>query len=53
MAPNIFTIAADRPFLATLARGLVDQTGGDRLALTRIVVLLPTRKLVVGLPTPG
>ncbi|HEX3538224.1 MAG TPA: double-strand break repair protein AddB [Stellaceae bacterium] len=44
MPPNIFSIAADRPFLATLARGLVDRTGDDRLALTRITVLLPTRR---------
>src|SRR5437588_5924489 len=46
MPPQVFTIAADRPFLATLARGLIDQTGGDRLALTRIIVLLPTRRAV-------
>src|SRR5947207_7658877 len=46
MPPHLFTIAADRPFLATLARGLVDRTGDDRLALTRITVLLPTRRAV-------
>ena len=44
--PRIFTIAADRPFLATLATGLVDLAGGDPLRLSRITVLLPTRRAV-------
>jgi ATP-dependent helicase/nuclease subunit B len=42
--PRIFTIPADRPFLATLAQGLVDLAGGDPLRLSRITVLLPTRR---------
>ncbi len=42
--PNIFTIAPDRPFLATLARGLVALAGGDPLRLPRMTVLLPTRR---------
>lgn len=44
--PRIFTIPADRPFLATLARGLIAQAGGDPLKLSRITVLLPTRRAV-------
>jgi ATP-dependent helicase/nuclease subunit B len=44
MRPNVFTISADRPFLATLARGLVAMTGGDPLRLARMTVLLPTRR---------
>src|SRR6266852_2814658 len=42
--PHIFTIAPDRPFLATLARGLLGLAGGDPLSLTRMTVLLPTRR---------
>jgi ATP-dependent helicase/nuclease subunit B len=43
-APRLYTIAADRPFLATLARGLVELAGGDPLRLPRMTVLLPTRR---------
>ncbi len=42
--PNIYTIAPDRPFLATLAQGLIALAGGDALALSRMTVLLPTRR---------
>src|SRR5580704_2059153 len=42
--PRLYTIAADRPFLATLARGLVAMAGGDALRLARMTVLLPTRR---------
>jgi ATP-dependent helicase/nuclease subunit B len=42
--PRLYTIAADRPFLATLARGLVAMAGGDPLRLARMTVLLPTRR---------
>src|SRR5216683_2631175 len=42
--PHIYTIAPDRPFLATLARGLLALAGGDPLSLTRMTVLLPTRR---------
>src|SRR5205823_5158719 len=41
---NIFTIAPERPFLATLARGLLDMAAGDPLKLARMTVLLPTRR---------
>jgi ATP-dependent helicase/nuclease subunit B len=44
LSPRLYTIAADRPFLATLAKGLVALAGGDPLRLTRMTVLLPTRR---------
>ena len=44
MAPHIYTIAPDRPFLATLARGLLAHAGKDPLGLPRMTVLLPTRR---------
>ena len=44
--PHIYTIAADQPFLATLAEGLVALAGGDPLRLPRMTVLLPTRRAV-------
>jgi ATP-dependent helicase/nuclease subunit B len=42
--PHLYTIAPDRPFLATLAAGLLAEAGGDPLALARVTVLLPTRR---------
>jgi ATP-dependent helicase/nuclease subunit B len=42
--PNVFTIAPDRPFLDTLARGLAVMAGSDPLLLPRMTVLLPTRR---------
>jgi len=44
VGPRLYTIPADRPFLATLARGLVAMAVGDPLRLARITVLLPTRR---------
>src|SRR5271169_4074126 len=44
--PQLYTIAPDRPFLATLAAGLLDIAGDDPLALPRVTVLLPTRRAV-------
>jgi ATP-dependent helicase/nuclease subunit B len=44
VAPHVFTIAPDRPFLATLAQGLIARAGDDPLLLTRMTVLLPTRR---------
>ena len=44
MPPHLYTIAPDRPFLATLAHGLLDLAGGDPLKLPRMTVLLPTRR---------
>jgi ATP-dependent helicase/nuclease subunit B len=42
--PHVYTIAPDRPFLATLAQGLVALAGGDPLLLPGMTVLLPTRR---------
>ncbi|MGH7045851.1 MAG: double-strand break repair protein AddB [Stellaceae bacterium] len=44
MRPRLFTIAPDRSFLGTLAAGLRASAGDDPLALSRITVLLPTRR---------
>src|SRR5271169_5388730 len=44
--PRLYTIAPDRPFLATLAAGLLAVAGEDPLALPRVTVLLPTRRAV-------
>jgi ATP-dependent helicase/nuclease subunit B len=46
MRLNLYTIGPDRPFLATLARGLISMTGDDPLSLSRLTVLLPTRRAV-------
>ena len=46
MPANIYTISPDRPFLVTLAEGLLAITGRDPLALPRVTVLLPTRRAV-------
>src|SRR5438270_13048518 len=44
LPPHIYAIAPARPFLATLALGLLALAGGEPLALPRITVLLPTRR---------
>src|SRR5271163_1595833 len=44
MRPQVYTIAPDRPFLATLAAGLVALAGDEPLRLPRMTVLLPTRR---------
>lgn len=44
--PQVYTIAAHRPFLLTLAEGLIGMSGGDPLALPRMTILLPTRRAV-------
>ena len=46
MRPRLYTIPPERPFLASLAEGLAEMAGGDPLALSRIMVLLPTRRAV-------
>src|SRR5579884_170051 len=46
---NVYTIPAERPFLATLADGLLALAGDDPLRLSRVTVLLPTRRAVRGL----
>jgi ATP-dependent helicase/nuclease subunit B len=42
--PKLYTISPDRPFLGTVASGLFAMTGSDPLALTRMTLLLPTRR---------
>ncbi len=44
MPPAIYAIPFDRPFLDTLAAGLMRRAGKEPLALTRMTVLLPTRR---------
>src|SRR6266568_1243312 len=44
--PKVYTIAPERPFLATLAGGLLGMTGGDPLWLPCVTILLPTRRAV-------
>ncbi|MFL5268095.1 MAG: double-strand break repair protein AddB, partial [Stellaceae bacterium] len=44
LRPKVYTIAPERPFLATLAVGLLELAGGDPLFLPRVTVLLPTRR---------
>ena len=46
MRPKVYTIAPERPFLATLADGLLEMTSGDPILLPRITILLPTRRAV-------
>ena len=46
MQPKVYTIAAHRPFLTTLAAGLLGMAGTDPLKMARITVLLPTRRAV-------
>ncbi|MGE3332187.1 MAG: double-strand break repair protein AddB [Rhodospirillaceae bacterium] len=42
--PAVFTIPARLAFVDVLARGILADAGDDPLALTRITVLLPTRR---------
>jgi ATP-dependent helicase/nuclease subunit B len=44
MAPAVFTIASDLPFLDALVAGLMAESGADPLALARYTILLPTRR---------
>ena len=46
MQPKVYTIAAHRPFLATLAAGLLGMAGTDPLKMAQITLLLPTRRAV-------
>ncbi|HET8727208.1 MAG TPA: double-strand break repair protein AddB, partial [Alphaproteobacteria bacterium] len=41
---RIYTIAPGRPFLDDLTDGILQEVGGDPLALSRCTVLLPTRR---------
>ncbi|MDB5406773.1 MAG: hypothetical protein JWL84_1685 [Rhodospirillales bacterium] len=44
MRPALYTIAPHLPFLDALVAGIMADTGGDALALSRITILLPTRR---------
>ena len=44
MTPNAFTIPPHRAFADALATGLIAQSRGDRLALARTLILLPTNR---------
>src|SRR5690242_2531826 len=46
LRPKVYTIPADRPFLATLAAGFLEMAGDDPLRLPQMTVLLPTRRAV-------
>jgi ATP-dependent helicase/nuclease subunit B len=46
MRPRIYTIPSERPFLAALAEGLTEMAGANPAALSRVTVLLPTRRAV-------
>jgi ATP-dependent helicase/nuclease subunit B len=43
-SPSVYTIAPGRPFLDLLAAGILQQHGSDPLNLSRVTVLLPTRR---------
>ncbi|MFS0736388.1 double-strand break repair protein AddB [Sphingomonas sp. 1P06PA] len=46
LRPAVFTIPAHRAFADALAAGLIARTGGDRMALARAMLLLPTNRAV-------
>ena len=43
-APAVYSIPATLPFVDALAAGLMDRAGGDPAQLSRMTVLLPTRR---------
>ncbi len=44
MARQVFTIPSNASFADALARGILERWGGDPLELSRVMVLLPTRR---------
>jgi len=44
VAAKVFTIPASAPFAETLARGLIERTGREPLALADATIYLPTRR---------
>lgn len=44
MCPALFTIPAHLPFLDAIVAGIRAETGDDPLALSRVLILLPTRR---------
>ncbi|MBV8654358.1 MAG: double-strand break repair protein AddB [Alphaproteobacteria bacterium] len=49
MRQALYTIPSHIPFLDALVGGIRDETGDDPLTLSRVLVLLPTRRAVRGL----
>ena len=47
-APAVYTIAASAHFAESLARGLLQRTGNDPLALSSATIYLPTRRAARG-----
>jgi ATP-dependent helicase/nuclease subunit B len=43
-APSVFTIPPGEPFVDALAGGLLTETAGDPLALSSMLILLPTKR---------
>jgi len=48
-APKVFTIGPGASFLDALAEGVLARWGGDPLSLSRVTILLPTRRACRGL----
>ena len=46
--PAVFTIGASANFADCLARGLLERSGGDPLALSSAIIYLPTRRAARG-----
>ncbi|MBX6323702.1 MAG: double-strand break repair protein AddB, partial [Rhodospirillaceae bacterium] len=46
MTPAVYTVPPGTPFVDAIAAGALDMAGGDPLALSRILILLPTRRSV-------
>lgn len=46
--PSVYTIAPSAHFAETLARGLLQRTGGDPLTLSSATIYLPTRRAARG-----
>ncbi|PKU21508.1 double-strand break repair protein AddB [Telmatospirillum siberiense] len=44
MSPSVFTIPPGESFVDALAAGLMEETAGDPLALSAMLILLPTRR---------
>jgi len=48
-SPKVFTIGPDASFLDSLAEGVLKRWGDDPLTLSRVTILLPTRRACRGL----
>ena len=50
--PTVYNIPAGVAFVDALARGLLTRYGADPLQLSRVTVLLPTRRAARAPPVP-